>query len=173
VQIPESLTNFRCYGPDASEFLGVTDAELPSFDTMTETISGAGIAGEYASPVPGHFGSQMVKVKFRAPTEKAMALMAPVRQVLQFYGAMKLQDPMLGQLISKQIYVYCAGQVKNYNVGKLEAGKPMGAELDLEIAKIVIKIGGVEAIELDKFNMIYKVFGVDHLRQTRIDMGGV
>ena len=172
-QIPESLTNFRCYGPTSAEYFGVTDVELPSFDAMTEEISGAGIAGTYQSPVPGHFGSQMVKVKFRAPTEKAMELLAPLFQVLQFYGSMKLQDPMLGGIVSKQIYVECRGQTKHFGLGKLEAGKPMGAELDLEIATIKVKIGGVDVVELDKFNMVFKVRGFDHLRQVRVDMGGV
>ena len=173
MQIPESLTNFRCYGPSSDEFFGVTDVELPSFEVMTENISGAGIAGEYASPVPGHFGSQMVKVKLRQPTDKALALLAPSYQVLQLYGSMKQQDPMLGIIDSKQIYVECRGQTKHFNLGKLEAGKPMGAEFDIEIAKITVKIGGVEVLELDKFNMIFRVFGVDYLKQARTDLGGV
>ncbi len=173
MQIPESLTNFRCYGPDTSEFFGVTDVELPDFDSLTEEISGAGIAGSYASPVPGHFGSQMVKVKFRQPTEKAVALLAPVFQAIQLYGSMKLQDPMLGSLVSKQVYVECRGQIKKFALGKMEAGKPMGAEIDMEISKILVKIAGVDMIELDKFNMIYKVLGVDYLRQVRNDLGGV
>jgi P2 family phage contractile tail tube protein len=173
VQIPERLVNFRCYGSDATEFLGMTDVELPSFEVMTETISGAGIAGEYASPVLGHFASQMVKLKWRAITKAALGLLAPVRHVLDIRGSIQLQDPMLGGLITQAIRVECTGQVKHQNLGKFEPGKVMGAELDLECAVIRVSVAGEPLVEIDKFNMVFKVMGVDYLRQARTDMGGV
>jgi hypothetical protein len=174
MQIPERLVNFRCYGSDASEFLGMTDVELPSFEVMTESISGAGIAGEYASPVLGHFSSQVVKLKWRAITAKALGLLAPVRQTLDIRGSIQLQDPMLGSLITQAMRVECTGQVKHQNLGKFEPGKVMGAEVDLECAVIRVSLDGLPPIvEIDKFNMIFKVNGFDYLRQARTDMGGV
>jgi P2 family phage contractile tail tube protein len=171
--IPERLVNFRCYGSDASEFFGMTDVELPAFDAMTETISGAGIAGEYASPVLGHFGSQMVKLKFRTATAAALSLIAPVRQVFDIRGSIQLQDSQGGPLTTQALRVECSGQVKASTMGKLEPGKVMGGEVDMEIATIRISIDGESIIELDKFNMIFKINGFDYLRQTRVDLGGV
>ena len=171
--IPERLVNFRCYGSDAAEFLGMTDAELPSFESMTETISGAGIAGEYSSPVLGHFASQMVKLKFRTVTRSALTLIAPVNQVFDLRGSIQIRDPMLGILQTQAMRVECTGQVKNHNLGKFEAGKVMAAELDMECAVIRVSLGAELLVEIDKFNMIFKVQGVDFLRQARTDMGGV
>jgi len=174
MQIPERLTNFRAYsGLDSQEYLGLSTVELPAFEAMTETISGAGIAGEYASPTPGHFGSQMAKFSWRTPTEKMLLLMAPVQQTIVAYGAMQLQDPMLGALVSKQLRVEVRGQVKHHSLGKLEPGKIMAAEVDIECAVIRVDIDGKRVIELDKFNMIFRVNGVDYLAETRRAMGGV
>lgn len=173
-QIPEKLVNFRAYsGTDAQEYLGLATVELPAFESMKDTISGAGIAGEYDSPVVGHFTSQMAKFAWRTPTEKMLALMAPVRQVITAYGAIQLQDSMLGVLVTKQLRIEVRGQVKHHSLGKFEAGKPTGAEVDIECAVIFIDIDGVRIIELDKFNMVFKVNGVDYLANIRQAMGGV
>jgi P2 family phage contractile tail tube protein len=173
LQIPERLINFRCYAGLAAEFVGMTDVELPSFEAMTENISGAGIAGEYASPVLGHFGSQVVKLKWRTLTEAALGLLAPARQVLDIRGSIQLQDQMLGALVTKALRVECTGQFKSANLGKLEPGKAMGAEIDVELSTIRISLNDVRIVELDKFNMVFRVFGVDYLAKVRQDMGGL
>lgn len=171
--IPERLVNFTCYGGAAAAFLGMTDIELPSFEAMKETISGAGIAGEYDSPVPGHFTSQKVKLKWRTLTREALGILAPVRQVFDVRGAIQLQDSAAGALITQALRVECTGQPATQNLGKLEVGKVMGVETDIEIAVIRISIDGVPLIELDKFNMIFRVGATDYLAAVRQALGGV
>lgn len=173
-QIPERLVNFSVYGgPGSVQLIGMATVDLPSFEPMKETISGAGIAGEYESPVIGHFGSQMVKLTWRTVTLQGLALLAPTRQVLDIRGSIQHQDPMLGTLSTVALRVECTGQAKNSTLGKFEVGKVMGAELDLECAVIRVSIEGAPVIEIDKFNMIYRTFGVDHLAKVRRDVGGV
>lgn len=173
MQIPERLVNFRCYDGPAAEFLGMTDVELPSFEAMKETISGAGIAGEYESPVLGHFASQKLKLKWRTATAAALGLLTPVRRVLDVRGSIQNQDPMLGVNTTQAIRIECTGQVTTFVPGKFEPGKVMGVESDVELAVIRISLDGVLIIELDKFNMIYRVNGEDYLAKVRRDMGGV
>jgi P2 family phage contractile tail tube protein len=172
--VPERLVNFRCYGGTcALELLGMTDVEQPNFESMTETISGAGIAGEYASPVIGHFSSQTVKLKFRTVTAAALGLLAPVQHLLDIRGSIQVQDPMLGTLSTVPLRVEVRGQPKNAGLSKLEPGKPMDSDLEIECSVIRITLDGVPKIELDKFNMVFKVDGVDYLRGVRLDLGGV
>lgn len=173
MQIPERLVNFRCYLGAGAEFLGMTDVDLPSFEAMTETIVGAGIAGEYASPVIGHFASQSVKLKWRTVTEAALALLAPSRHVVDLRGSVQHQDPMSGLIVTKPVRVECTGQVKSQTLGKFEPGKVMGAEADIECAVLRVSFDGRLLVELDKFNMIYRVMSVDYLQKVRQDMGGV
>jgi len=171
--IPERLVNFQVYGGVAAAFFGMIDVELPSFEAMKETISGAGIAGEYESPVLGHFGSQKVKLKWRALTVEALGILAPVRQVFDIRGSIQMQDSSGGPLITRALRVECTGQVTMQGLGKLEPGKVMGVESDIEIARIEISIDNEPIIELDKFNSIFKVGGVDYLASVRRDLGGV
>jgi uncharacterized protein len=174
VQIPERLVNCNVYGgPAAAVFLGLATVDLPSFESMTETIQGAGIAGEYASPVLGHFTSQMVKLAFRTVTKSQIDMLAPVYQRFDVRGSIQIQDPGLGLIGTHAIALDCRGQVKNLVLGKMEPGKVMGSELDLEIARITLDIAGVRVVELDKFNMVFAVNGVDFLANVRRDLGGL
>lgn len=174
MQIPERLVNFACYGGATSiEFLGMTDVELPTFEAMSETITGAGIAGEYESPVAGHLKSQVLKLKWRTMSAAALGLLAPVQHVLDLRGSVALQDPMLGVLSEEAVRIEVRGQVKNFTPGKLEPGKVMETTADIEAAVIRITVAGVQVVELDKFNMVYKINGTDYLRQTRVNIGRV
>lgn len=147
--------------------------ELPSFEMMTETIQGAGIAGEYASPVLGHFQSQVVKLTFRSPNEKTLALLAPVMHALDIRGSVSMSDPMLGSVRTQSLRIECRGQTKMHSLGKFEAGQVVGGEVELECSVIRIDLDGVRVVELDKFNMVYRVNGVDYLASVRRDLGGV
>lgn len=45
--IPERVVNYNVYD-DTEKLVGISgEIALPNFEAMTETISGAGIAGEY------------------------------------------------------------------------------------------------------------------------------
>ena len=64
MNVPEKLINFRVY-ENGNDLVGVADVELPSLETMTETVKGAGVAGEVDSPVMGHFGSMELTLNWR------------------------------------------------------------------------------------------------------------
>lgn len=64
MNVPEKLINFRVYN-ESEDLLGLADVTLPSFESMTETIKGAGLAGEIDSPVLGHYGSMEVEFNWR------------------------------------------------------------------------------------------------------------
>jgi P2 family phage contractile tail tube protein len=173
VQIPERLVNFRCYGADATEFLGTTDVELPSFEAMTENHLGRRDRGRVR--VAGAGSLRLADGEAQVPhgDRQGAGLLAPVRQVFDIRGSVQYQDTQGGPITTKALRVECTGQVKHNGLGKLEPGKMMATEVDLEIATIRIQIDGVPRVELDKFNMIFKVNGFDYLRKARVDLGGV
>lgn len=56
-KIPTVLNNFNSYGA-GHKYVGVSnEVTLPNFEYMTETIDGAGIAGEIEEAIEGAFGS--------------------------------------------------------------------------------------------------------------------
>lgn len=172
-KVPERLVNYRVYDSDSKELLGLSDVELPKFESLTETINGAGIAGDFESVVLGHFKSQALKLKWLVPTSEAVVLLTPVMHALDLRGSVQNQDPSSGALGTTPFRVAVRGMVKGLSLGKFEPGKRMDADIDVEIASISVFHEGVELIQFDKFNFVYKVLGVDYLRSVRLDMGGV
>lgn len=173
-QVPERLVNYRVYsGAGSLELLGTSDVELPKFDAMTESIAGAGIAGEIDSVVLGHFKSMTLKLKFLVPTKQAILLAAPQVQSIDIRGSTQQQDPMLGALATSPFRVTARGMVKQFDLGKFEPGKRMDSAIEIEIIAISVFQDGVELVALDKLNLSFKVLGVDYLQSVRVDMGGV
>jgi hypothetical protein len=173
VQIPERLVNFEVYAAGTTQFLGKATVDLPNFQAMTETLSGAGIAGEIESVVLGHFASMIAKFAFRTVTREQLLMLAPVFRAFDIRGSIQEQDSMRGAVTTQALVLDCRGQVKNLVMGRMEPGKVMGSEFDLEIHRVAIKLAGEPLIELDKLNYRFVVGGFDYLASVRRDLGGV
>ena len=169
-QIPEKLINVRVY-KDGNVLLGVADVELPSIEFLTDTVSGAGIAGEVDSPVMGHTKSMSVKIKFRTVTANSILLHRPESHHLDIRGSLQFNDAGTGKLVTKAVKVVLKSIPKSGSLGKMEMGKPQDVEHELEVTYLKMDFDGVEALEVDKFNYIFRVQGEDFLAAVRKDLG--
>lgn len=170
-QIPEKLINFRVY-EDGNNFIGVADAELPSLEAMTETVSGAGIAGEYDSPVIGHYQSMTLTINWRTPTGKLLSLAAPKVHQLDLRGAIQVNDAANGQYRAVPLRVTANCTPKTTETGSLQVGSPTDSSNEFEVTYLKIWYDGREYIEIDKLNFICKIDGVDYLAAVRLALGG-
>lgn len=170
--LPEKVSNFMVYGGTRSELqLGTTDCELPAFEAMKEKITGAGISGAWDSPNLGQFDSQQFKMKVRVPTEQTFKIPVGPYQIFVLYGAAQVFDTSSGGFVTKQLKFECRGPVSKNNPGKVEAGKPMECEIEVEVLVWRVSVDGVEYVELDKPSFKYVVNGVDYLASVRLAMG--
>ncbi len=169
--IPEKLIDFRVY-EGGNNFIGVVNAELPSLEAVTETVSGAGIAGEYDSPVIGHYQSMTLSLTWRTPTVKLLALAAPKVHQLDLRGAIQVNDSANGQYRPVPIRVAVNCTPKTTAPGSFEAGSPTDSSNEFEVTYMKIWYDGVEIIEIDKLNYICKIDGVDYLAAVRQALGG-
>ena len=72
-KVPERLVNFRVYN-NSNDLLGIATVDLPEIEAMSDTVSGAGIAGEVESPVLGHFAPMETTFTWRTIESAAMKL---------------------------------------------------------------------------------------------------
>ena len=75
-QVPERLINFNVYDGESKALMGIATVDLPEIEAMSDTVSGAGIAGEVESPILGHFGSMTTTFTWRTIEKAAIALAA-------------------------------------------------------------------------------------------------
>ncbi|WNF36407.1 phage major tail tube protein [Bacillaceae bacterium IKA-2] len=165
--IPEKLINFNVYD-DTEKLVGVSgEVTLPNFEAVTETISGAGIAGEFESATPGHFGSQTIEITFRTMMDKSFSLMKNRGRSIVFRGAQQIYDTAVGRSVAKKVKVTLRGQPKGLELGKMAVGQPTDTKNTLEILYIKIEVDDRVMLEFDKLNFVFIVDGEDILGQIR------
>ena len=63
----QSIINFKVY-EDSVEYVGMAQATLPDLTALTQSISGAGIAGNVEAVILGHFDAMTLGLNFRTVT---------------------------------------------------------------------------------------------------------
>ncbi len=165
-QVPERLTNFNAYN-DGNKLVGTVDVEMPEVAFMTDTISGAGIAGEIDSPVLGMVQSMTSTLTWRTVTKAASVLVAPRVHAIELRGSQEVFDQATGTKRAQPLRVSMRVQPKNLSMGSLEVGSSTGTESEFEVTYLKVIIDGEEVLEIDKFNFIFKADGIDYLAEVR------
>ena len=80
-------------------------------------------------------------------------------------------DAGLGEYVTKQLHIFCKAIPKNFTVGNLTVSDSSETESEFEVVYMKIELDGKERIEIDKYNYIYKVDGVDYLAGVRANLG--
>jgi P2 family phage contractile tail tube protein len=171
-RIPDKLINAKIYYAGSTELLGTANAELPSLEYLTESLSGLGIAGEIETPVIGQFKSIPFKFSWNVPNKQSIALLSSTTHHLEVYGSIQHHDSGSGELVPEAVKVVLRGMPKKVGIGKVEAAKKMESETELECSYIKMWLGSEEVLEIDKYNFICRIMGVDQLEQVRRHLGG-
>lgn len=165
--IPERVVNYNVYD-DTDKLVGVAgEITLPNFEAMTETISGAGIAGEYESAIPGHFSSQTIEIPFRTLMDKSFTLFKNTGRSLVLRAAQQSYDVAEGKHRNRPLKVSIRYQPKGLNLGTLSVGGATESTNVLEVLYIKIEENGKTMLEYDKLNFVFIVDGEDILADIR------
>lgn len=165
--IPEKVVNYNLYD-DVEKLLGIgTEMTLPNFEPLTETISGAGILGEWESVSQGHFGSQSVEISFRNLGSQAIALQQMKDRMLVLRAAQQAYDVSSGGIQHRGLKISMKGQPKGLNTGKIAVNANTETTVVYEIMYIKIEEDGKVLVELDKLNFVYVLNGEDQLAGIR------
>ena len=169
-KIPEKLTNYSAF-LDGTDFLGTVDVELPSLEALTDTVKGAGIAGEIDSPVIGHYSSMTTKLNWRTLNGSSVKLAAQKTHALDFRGSQQIYNAGTGEYEHQGVKVSLRAIPKTMEAGKFEVGTSTGTANELEVVYYKLEIDGKRVIEIDKFNFISFIDGTDALAEVRRNLG--
>lgn len=165
--IPEKVVNYNVYD-DTEKLIGLSgEVTLPKLDSKAETISGAGILGEYDSVNPGHFSSMTIDLPFRTIFKKSFSLMKYSGRSLVLRAAQQSYDVSSGQMEYRGLKITIRGLPKALETGKLSVGAPTETKNTLEVLYLKIEENGSTLLELDKLNFVYIVDGQDMLANIK------
>jgi hypothetical protein len=170
MMIPDKIKGFECYD-DGNVMIGVADVVLPNIAHMTDTIKGAGIAGEIDTPAVGNVQSMTTTINWRSLVEENIIYAAPKTYHFDFRGSVQLYDRGTGDYTSKSAKVVMKAIPKTFTPGNFDTASQMGTSLECEVVYLKISIEDKELVEIDKFNYIFMVNGMDYLAKVRRDIG--
>lgn len=168
--VPEKLINFRVY-QDGDDLLGISDVTLPKLDSITETVKGAGVAGEIDDPTIGHFGSMELELNWRSLVKSNIVLAKPAGVHLDLRGACQGHDSAKNVLKTMPVKIVVEGTPKSTDLGKLDMGATTDTKNTIEVTYIKITVDGETVLEIDKFNYICVIGGVDYMADIRDALG--
>ena len=168
--IPEKGINFSVY-LNGEDLLGVAEGTIPALESMTSEVKGAGVAGVVESPVIGHFNSTNFSLTWRTVTDNFLKLFDHATNDLELFAALQQYDAGLGEYKAVQLRVYMKAITKTLTLGNLVVGDNMDTQMEFEVVYMKVYLDDKERIELDKYNYIYKVDGVDQLDEVARALG--
>ncbi|MFS0766037.1 phage major tail tube protein [Peribacillus phoenicis] len=165
--IPEKVVNYNVYD-DTEKLVGLAgEVTLPNLEAMSETVSGAGILGEFDSVNPGHFGSLTIEIAFRTLFQKSFSLMKNRGKSLVLRAAQQSFDVSNGTISHRGLKITLKYAAKGLELGKLAVGAATESKNTLEVLYIKVEENGKTLLELDKLNFVYIVDGEDVLKNIK------
>lgn len=166
--IPEVINLFNVYS-DGEQQIGVTnEMSIAELNAKTATIDGAGIAGSYDVPVVGNFDSIKQTIPFRSLITSTIDFTNPQKvQNLTIRGSLQVTDKSTGVSDYTGLRLVIKGRATGFNPGQIRQGQSMNASVTIECMYVLYEVGGKNMFELDKWNGIYKVNGVDLMEKAR------
>ena len=166
----EQVQNYEVF-VNGGRCMGTGSVELPELQFMTQTIKGAGIAGELEASTLGHLQSLELKLTFRALYENPIALMEQKAVILSLRGAIQKYDTATGVLKTLPVRIDARGRIKSGALGKFEPSELTDTEITFECDVISAKVDNVELFMHDKLNFVNRVNGQDYLAPVRLALG--
>lgn len=169
IVFPEVINNFNVYN-DANRVVGTTgEINLAEIQAITATVSGAGILGEYNTAVIGMFQSMAQEIPFRMVDKDYFGMLNTGEQSkIVLRSSVQQRNRETGGTLSTQaMRLVYRGHPTAAKFGTVKQGDMMNASITLELTYILVEIGGMVMMELDKLNSIYKVNGKDLMADIR------
>lgn len=166
----DKLINYEVF-KEGERKLGTADVSLPDIEYKSDTMKGAGIAGEVEMPTMGQTGPMPVTINWRTLNEDVTDLLGFKAHSLDFRGAQQHYNAGTSEFTVQAVRVTVRAFPKKMAAGKFEGSNKTDSSNEMECVYLKIEIDGVKKIEIDKLNYVHYVNGVDYLEAVRTALG--
>jgi P2 family phage contractile tail tube protein len=167
---PESNIVFELY-EDGNNFMGLTQATLPNIAFIIQQIQGAGINGNIDVPIAGMMEAMELALNWRSPTEAAKSLATPKSHHLDLRVAHQYWDTTASEYgIEADKYVMVC-RPKAMNPGNIQPATPADSANTFSVVYYAGYRDGTKIWEIDPFNYICTINGVDYFAPIRKALG--
>lgn len=155
---------------DSKEYMGIVETTLPSVAFLTQTITGAGIAGEIEAVMAGQMSAMEISMKHVVVTQSTISLAAPTSHKLELREAQQslVADGALSFTGMKYVVKFVT---KSTDLGTLKAQSTSDPTTTGSVTYFAAYKDGKKVIELDPLNYKCYVNGKDYLAAVRNALG--
>ena len=164
---PLIVANFNVFVDGGMKLLGLSEVTLPSFEAMSETLSGAGIMGELDVPVTGQFSAMTMTMSFKVMYGDPLDFVVAKTHRFDLRSAMELEDPASYERSVGRERWSVIGPISKIEHGKRAPASVADATIDVAIRRVEHYMDGRRVLEYDQLNDIYIVNGMDMYAQVR------
>ena len=150
------------------ELMGIAKATLPDLSAITQSISGAGIAGNVDAVAVGHFDAMTLGLEFRATTAGIYKLAEPRKHTLELRIAQQKEDVALDSTGIKHIFVVIP---KSTKMGSVAPASPTDGSGEYAVRYWKTTVDGNVVQEIDCINGKCIINGKDYLKSARKALG--
>lgn len=168
-QTPDTNQNFMVYN-DARALIGLAEVTLPNVQYMTSEVKGSGIFGAIDKSVAGQFQAMTATFNWRTITDDGgvAKLMEPGTHHIECIGSVQRTDPgQNGRYVSVQHKLILRCEPKNLTIGKHAVAENHDRQLEMEVVYLREQYDGCDVLEIDKYNSVFMVDGVDYAAGIR------
>lgn len=164
------IVNYDVY-EDSNRYDGTASVTLPDISFLTQSLSGAGIAGNIEAVVAGHMDAMTLTMTFRTIQKEAISLTEPKRHQIELRAAQQIENTVSGELESQNIKHTMVVIPKKLSGGQLAPHSAANASGEYAVRYWAMYIDGKKRLELDPLNYICVINGTDYLASVRKALG--
>ncbi|MGN1369363.1 MAG: phage major tail tube protein [Aristaeellaceae bacterium] len=167
---PEAIVNFEVY-ENSVNYAGIASVQLPNINYITQNITGAGIAGTVESVLIGMIDAMSATFNFRSCMGAAVNLLTPVKHTIDLRAAEQHWDTVnVERNVVSDKYVLVMVP-KNFTAGTISPASMVDTNIEFSVAYYAAYKDGKKCWEIDPFNYICEIDGVDYMASVRQALG--
>ena len=167
---PEAYIDFEVY-EDSVNYIGISKASLPNINYLTQQITGAGIGGNVDAVLHGMVDAMSLGLNFRSATDSAVSLMQPRKHNVDLRVAEQYWDTVNSErYVGADKYVFVIVP-KNYQPGTVAPASLADVSGEYSVYYYAAYKGGKQLWEIDPFNYICTIDGIDYMAPVRRALG--
>ena len=167
---PEAYLDFFVY-EDGVTLIGVAQVTLPDISFMSASLTGAGVGGTVETPLAGMLEAMTLTLSFKSVTDSAVDLASPKKHNLTIRAAGQDWDTVnVDKVIWADKYEFVVFP-KKMTGGTIAPAAQSDASGEYAVYYYAGYKDDEKRFEIDQFNQICIIDGVDHMAAVRKAMG--
>lgn len=167
---PEAYIDFEVY-ENSRNYLGISSTVLPNINYLVQQITGAGISGNVDAVLIGMVDAMNATLNFRSATDAAVSLLKPDKHTLDMRVAEQHWNTMNTErnVVADKYVMVCVP--KNFAPGTVAPASLADTNLEMSVTYYAGYRDGKQLWEIDPFNYICTIDGVDYMADVRRALG--